>query len=244
MIRIGLTCSLLELQGKAGRGRYQNRLNQAYVDAVLRAGAAPLPLPFGREAKAMDSLLDACSGLILTGGGDIHPRYYGEGSGKDLGNVSEDRDRFEFCLFEKALGRGIPVFGICRGLQLINVAWGGTLYQDLEDQPAFERQHRQEADRRETAHKVYMEEGSLLYQVLGAEAQVNSLHHQAIKDLAPRLKATAWSADGLIEGVESLAAEETVVFAVQWHPEELSEKAAGMAALFSLFVSLCEKGAG
>ncbi len=244
MIRIGLTCSFLEPQGEQGKGSFQNRLNQAYVDAVLRAGAAPFLIPFSGDPAATDCLLEVCSGLILTGGGDIHPRHYGESSEKGLGEVSEGRDHFELSLFEKAISRRIPVFGICRGLQLINVAWGGTLYQDLEGQGAFELQHMQEEDREEPTHRVLIQEGSFLHRALGDQAYVNSLHHQAIKDLAPRLKVTARSPDGLIEGVESLEGEKPLVFAVQWHPEELAKKMANMATLFSLFADLCKEGAG
>ncbi len=174
-------------------------------------------------------------GLLLSGGGDLHPSFYSEEPCWKLGEVSLVRDRFEIALLRLVLDVGKPVLGICRGMQVLNVALGGTLYQDLPTQVPASLQHRQKGARKEPVHEVKLKKGSLLADVLGAERiWVNSFHHQAVKDVAPPLEAVAWSADGVVEAVELPG--RGFVVGVQWHPEDLLEEDHA-AALFRGFVA-------
>lgn len=242
MIHLGLTCSTYTLKEKRWEGLSGSRINQTYLQSVLMAGAAPVPLPVIADTSALSSIINSCEGLLLTGGGDISPIYYGEEYSPDLRSVSDARDICELLLFRLAMERKIPVFGICRGMQLINVALGGSLYQHLGSVPEFNIQHDQQEERRTTTHGIAIETGSIMERVFGSQAQVNSFHHQAIKDLAPGLKVTARSPDGVIEAVESIDQSGPVIMGVQWHPEELSASEPKAAALFKLFVELCEEG--
>ncbi|HEU4589004.1 MAG TPA: gamma-glutamyl-gamma-aminobutyrate hydrolase family protein [Gemmatimonadales bacterium] len=195
-------------------------VNAAYVRAVVGAGGVPLILSQLMAPGDVGLALDACDGLVLTGGEDIDPSYYGEAPSSKLGAVDRERDRFELALFAAARERGLPVLGICRGIQLINVALGGTLYQDLPSERPGAIDHDPKSARTARTHQVRLAPGSRAARVLGVERLVpNSFHHQAIKQLAPGLVATGWTDDGLIEAVES--ADGPWLLAVQWHPEEM-----------------------
>jgi putative glutamine amidotransferase len=198
-------------------------VNAAYVRAVAGAGGVPLILSQLMEPAHVGAALDACDGLLLTGGEDVDPEHYGEAPSPKLGTVDRERDRFELALFAAARARGLPVLGICRGIQLINVALGGTLYQDLpSERPGAVNHDPRPAARHARTHYVRLAPGSRAAQVLGVDRLVpNSFHHQAVKELAPGLVATAWSDDGLIEAVEG--AEAPWLLAVQWHPEEMHQ---------------------
>jgi putative glutamine amidotransferase len=166
--------------------------------------------------------LDGVAGLVLTGGEDVGPERYGAAPHPRLGDVDRDRDAAELALIAAARARRLPVLAICRGIQILNVAYGGTLYQDLGSEHPSSIAHEGDA----TRHAVRVEHGSLLARTLGAgSAQVNSRHHQAIRDLAPGLKAVAWAEDGVIEAVEASEPGATWTVAVQWHPEDLNERA-------------------
>jgi putative glutamine amidotransferase len=166
--------------------------------------------------------MDSVSGLVLTGGEDVDPARYGEKRHEKVRNVNVARDATEAALIEAAKLRGKPVLAICRGIQILNVALGGTLYQDLESERPSSVPHSDETSR----HAVRVEPGSLLARTLGSRsATVNSRHHQAIRDLAPGLKAVAWADDGVIEGAEPTDKNEAWIVAVQWHPEDLTERA-------------------
>ncbi|HZK28737.1 MAG TPA: gamma-glutamyl-gamma-aminobutyrate hydrolase family protein, partial [Clostridia bacterium] len=206
---------------------------------VLRAGAAPILIPVTQDRMAVKSILDLCDGLILTGGEDVSPLLYGEDPVKKIGTLSRLRDDYDLLLFNLALERKIPVFGICRGMQLINVALGGSLHQHTDDLPQFTIRHVQQASRHEVTHRVTVVPSSRLHPVLGDSVAVNSWHHQAIKDLALGLTAVASSSDGLIEAVESINESLPPIIGVQWHPEELSQAIPEMADLFFLFVEIC-----
>ncbi|MCC8172452.1 MAG: gamma-glutamyl-gamma-aminobutyrate hydrolase family protein [Parabacteroides sp.] len=207
-----------------------------YIDAVLRAGGAPVIIPVTASAEALASLLETIDGLLLTGGGDINPLYAGEEPLPQLGEGNSLRDQYDFTLLRLAADRQIPVFGICRGQQVINLAYGGTLYQDIYAQrEATTCKHSQEAPRSEGSHTVSVRPGTSLYTLLGERAIVNSFHHQAVKEAAPGFRVTAVSADGLIEAMES-AVPYRDIFSVQWHPEAMA--AAGDPAMLRLFGKL------
>jgi putative glutamine amidotransferase len=211
-------------------------LTEAYVQALSLAGADPLLVPPGLPDKGMGSLLARLDGILFSGGGDIHPRFYGSQPHPLVTEVDEDRDRVEIALVRQAMQRGTPFLGICRGLQVINVALGGSLYEDLLDQYPNSLKHDSfpEKARDYLAHSVSIDENSQLAEILGTqEVQVNSLHHQGIRKAAPDLRSTAHAPDGVIEAVE--APEHPFGLAVQWHPEWLQAHLV-MRSLFERFV--------
>jgi len=204
-------------------GRERVALNIAYVRALTRAGLIPLLVPPVLEPDAACAALDRVQGLVLTGGEDVEPSRYRAVPHPKLGETDAVRDAVELALIAGAERRRLPILAICRGIQILNVALGGTLYQDL----ASERgggpiDHTDTAAR----HALRVEPHSLLHRTLGtAAASVNSRHHQAIRELAPALRATAWAEDGVIEGVERRDGAASWTLAVQWHPEDDTEDA-------------------
>lgn len=202
-------------------GGERTGVNAAYARAVLAAGGLPVILTPLVDPAWTARLLDGIDGLLLTGGEDVAPSWYGAPPSPHLEAVSPERDRFELALFAIARERGLPMLGICRGIQLINVALGGTLWQDLATERPGPVHHSPDRHRTERTHRVRVQAHSLAANALGrGELMVNSIHHQGIRDLAGRLTATAWADDGLIEAVEG-PADEPWLLAVQWHPEEL-----------------------
>jgi putative glutamine amidotransferase len=215
-VRIGVSGTRRHWAGAERQG-----VNAAYVRSIVAAGAIPLILPPAIGAAHAMGALEGIDALVLSGGEDLDPAWYGASASPELGDVDRERDLFELALFAAARQRGMPILGICRGIQLINVALGGTLWQHL---PA-ERPSRVEHDRRDArstrTHGISLEQGSRTADVLGRTAMsVNSFHHQAIRDLAPPLHASGWAEDGLVEAVEG-APGEPWLLAVQWHPEEM-----------------------
>ena len=202
-------------------GRERVTLNTAYVRALDRAGLVPLAVPTLLSPGRAVAALDGVRGLVLTGGEDVEPARYGAVPHPKLDVTDPDRDAAELALIAAAFTRRLPVLAICRGIQILNVALGGTLYQDLDSERPGPIAH---ADASE--HAVRVEAGSLLERTLGARAAtVNSRHHQAIRDLAPQLRAVAWADDGIIEAAEPTDRSAPWTLAVQWHPEDLTERA-------------------
>ena len=199
------------------------RLNDAYVRALEGAGLVPLVVPPLALADDLGALLDVVGGLVLTGGEDVHPRHYGAAAHPRLGTVHPARDAVELALVRAARARGTPTLAICRGIQLLNVALGGTLVQDLPSERPHALAHDPDGrGRAERTHAVEVLPGSRLADALGAtRIEVNSLHHQAVDRPAPGLRAVAHAPDGVIEGMESPPGSPWAVLAVQWHPEEL-----------------------
>lgn len=209
---------------------------EAYVQSVSRAGGCPVLIPLGLPDETLTNLVLHLDGVIFSGGGDINPERYGSQAQPWVNSVDEDRDRVEINLFKAVIQCKMPFLGICRGIQLINVAMGGSLYEDLQKQGASSFKHDcfpGEA-RDYLAHPVRVEAHSRLGQVLGVDqVEVNSLHHQGIRDLAEGLRPSAWAPDGVIEGVEIPGY--PFGLGVQWHPEWLQDHLA-MRFLFREFV--------
>ena len=205
------------------RNALRARLNAAYISAFEAAGVIPLAAPPLAEADAAAALLDRVDGLVLTGGEDMDPRLYGAERHPATGDPNASRDSWELALVDAALIRRVPVLAICRGMQLLNVALGGTLVQDIPAERPTDIEHADSAARRRRVHSIVCEPGSRLGEALGAtRLSVNSSHHQSIDHVAPALRATAHAPDGIIEGVEAVDPEWWVLGA-QWHPEELVE---------------------
>lgn len=198
------------------------RTNAAYTRALEAAGLAPIVVPPFADPAVATSVIEAVDGLLLTGGEDVDPARYGASPHPALGPVNAERDATELALVEAARAGGTPVLAICRGIQLLNVALGGTLVQDLPSERPSEVAHSADAARQRRTHRVVLVAGSRLARATGATTMAaNSLHHQAIDRLAAPLRAAATAPDGVIEGVEG-ADDAWWVLGVQWHPEELT----------------------
>lgn len=214
-------------------------INYDYVKAVKISKGLPLILPIITEKELIDQYINIIDGLIFSGGQDIMPILYGENSIDRVDNTCRNRDKFELSLFEKAYEKRVPMLGICRGMQLINVALGGTLYQDINNQIENSAIHRlQGINVNENHHRVKIIKASTLYNIISKEnIEVNSIHHQSLKDIGKGLKVTAYSHDGIIEGIESL--ERDFLIGVQWHPERLIDKYPIFRKIFEAFVKKC-----
>jgi putative glutamine amidotransferase len=218
-------------------GADRTGVNAAYAQALLAAGGVPLILAPLIGPNLAARALDGLDGLILTGGEDIHPSWYGADPSPYLSPPSRERDLFELALFAVARQRELPILGICRGIQLINVAMGGTLFQDLPSERPGAVSHRPEGARDARSHRVRLEPGSRAAGALGgAGVTVNSSHHQAVRDLAPGLIASGWTEDNLIEALET-GPDSPWLLAVQWHPEEMHlDRQAPERGLFAALV--------
>ena len=213
---------------------------EAYVKAVAQAGARPVLIPLGLPEDSLRDMLSRLDGIVLTGGGDVHPRYYHAEENPLIDSIDEDRDRVEIQLLQDAMQRSVPFLGICRGLQVINVALGGNLFADISAQRPQSLRHNCFPDkpRDHLAHSVNVQSDSHLGRILATDrVQVNSMHHQGIEILAPGLQATAYAPDGLIEAFE--IPDYPFGLAVQWHPEWLTEHPE-MRSLFRAFVSAAQ----
>lgn len=206
-----------------------------YLDGLAGAGAVPMIFPFASDKDDIMKLAGMCDAFLFAGGHDVSPSLYGERKAYESVAVCEKRDFQEKILLDTALREDKPVLGICRGLQFINAALGGTLYQDLPAQMRSCVNHRQKAPYDEPAHSVEVFEGTPLYDWLGKEkADVNSCHHQGIKELATGLKPMAVAPDGLIEAFYRPTS--SFVCAVQWHPEFMFRKHEDGKKIFAAFV--------
>ncbi len=216
--------------------------NRTYVEAVATAGGAPVLIPLNLNEETLRATYERLDGLLLAGGGDLDPKHYGEAIHEKCGQIDEARDTVELMLARWALTEGLPVLGICRGIQVLNVAAGGDLYQDIASQVPGSLKHDYWPDypRNYLAHQVTINGESPLTTTLGqSQVAVNSMHHQAIKDLAPRFKVVARATDGLIEAIKDH--DHPFALGVQWHPEELVEDAPPMRRLFEDFVSAARR---
>jgi putative glutamine amidotransferase len=197
------------------------RVNAAYTVSIRGAGLLPLVLPVLDPTDA-DAALDGVAGLVLTGGEDVNPVRYGAAPHPRLGDVHDGRDGFEMALVHAARARALPTLAICRGVQILNVALGGTLVQDIPSERPGAIEHDGDWARTARVHEVRVTSGSRLAQAIGVENPiVNSMHHQAVGVVAPSLAAVAHAPDGIVEGVE-WPGDDWWMVGVQWHPEELT----------------------
>ena len=208
----------------------------SYLDSVMRAGGIPLVFPFTEDDGDIGRLASLCDGFLFTGGQDVSPALYGETQLNDSVHCCEKRDRLEAAVLQEALKAGKPVLGICRGVQLINAAMGGTLYQDLPTQYSSEIRHNQEKPYDVPVHEIFIKEGTPLEDCIGETClPVNSCHHQAVRTLAPGLQAMATSPDGLMEAL--FMPGHRFFWGVQWHPEMLGPEDAGSRKIFAAFLA-------
>ncbi len=214
----------------------------SYLKALIDHGATPVVLPVTGDKKVIRSMLDRLDGFLLAGGNfDVPPSYYGEENKPWLGKLKPERSEFEKALLMGALDRNVPVLGICGGMQILNVAMGGTLYQDIARERPKAREHQQNKKKDSPSHQVVVPPGTRLYKIMtggkkgdALKVMVNSTHHQAVKELAPGLVVCAEAADGIVEAVES--PRHRFALGTQWHPELLYKKQKEQAAIFRAFV--------
>lgn len=219
---IGLSC------GKHSEGYYY--LNAPYITCILRPDAVPVLIPVLPDDKAAEQVAGFIHGLILTGGGDVEPGLFGRSGAGPVRNVQPERDRTEMALLRSALRLGMPVLGICRGIQLINVGMGGDLIVDIQAEYLTSIDHDVDESVR---HSVRVSSSSRISKILTlCELNVNSHHHQAIGRVAPGLVATGWAQDGIVEAVEGKG--ENYLIGVQWHPERMNDDAS--SRLFESFL--------
>lgn len=207
---------------------------QGFIDGIQAAKGVPFIFPISTPDDA-SYYVDQIDGLLLVGGQDISPLLSGEEPHLKLESTEPARDAFEIALIKETIAQHKPIFAVCRGMQLLNVMYGGTLYQDVSDYKELTVQHIQKTHFTKGSHTIMLDLKSQLGQVFGDSYVVNSYHHQAIKELAEPFKAVAWSKDNLIEGFESTDPEQRIV-AVQWHPELMLKEDIKMQRLFTDFV--------
>ena len=220
------------------------RFNGHYPAAIAACEGLPLVIPLNLPEPILRAVFERLDGLCLPGGVDVDPAEYGEASHPDLGSVDYAADRTELLLAKWALEANLPVLGICRGIQLLNVAGGGTLYQHLPAQLPDTQRHDyrlQDSAWETPTHEVRIEPESKLAAAVGKDAlRTNSFHHQAVKDVAPGFHATAWAEDGVVEAIESDGRPFAV--GVQWHPEGMFRSDTYSRHIFAAFVEACRKG--
>ncbi|WLV25441.1 gamma-glutamyl-gamma-aminobutyrate hydrolase family protein [Aciduricibacillus chroicocephali] len=216
---IGVAGNIETRQGPIFPGIKSAYISNDYIQSVELAGGAPCIMPLTNKQEVITALAERIDGLVLTGGADVNPLLYGEEPHQGLGRISPVRDEFDLSLFRAVHALGKPVLAICRGLQIVNVAFGGTLYQDLGVEPAFYMKHVQQAEPHDATHTVHFTKDSYFSSVFGEKALTNSLHHQAIKEPGEGIIVCGQTEDGVIEAIE---ADNRSIIGVQWHPEFMS----------------------
>lgn len=227
---IGISC---------GADEYHATLHLAYVNAVYKGGGTPVLIPPMTDSVALLNILQNLDGVIMSGGEDVAPAYYGEEPHEKLGYVNDFRDTYDLILARMAHDMGMPMLGICRGVQLINVLFGGTLVQDIPAQrPEWNLIHRPQGEDDQPMHDVSFEADSQLAKMFGTtELNTNSRHHQAVKDVAPGFRLVAKASDGTSEAIESI--EGKPIWGTQFHPELMVE--AGDDTALNIFKAFVEK---
>jgi len=229
---IGITCGTSGTESSLS----ENAISGSYISAIESAGGIPIVIPIVQDEACLDDSLGLIDGLLLSGGVDIDPSYFGEEAEPGLGRVDADRDRVEIYLATKALKKRLPILGICRGIQILNVAGGGTLYQDINTDLNNIQKHRQTAPGWYGTQTIDVKEGSRLLDILGQPTiRVNSFHHQAVKKVAPDFVVSAVARDGIIEGIEGTNRSFTI--GVQFHPEVMWQNNPPITALFTAFIN-------
>lgn len=216
-------------------GRQQ--INNPYVESIIQAGGIPLCIPIIQQG--IHEVLSKVDGLLLIGGYDINPNYYNEHPHSKIGRIETHRDECDFALLQGALNLNMPVLAVCRGLQVLNVLFGGSLYQDIPSQVEGAMQHAQNSSRHEKVHAVTVLKETTLHSIVGEQLMTNSFHHQSVKALGEGMVISATTNDGIIEAIEH--PQYTFCLGVQWHPEELAIRDdIASKKLFEAFVTACK----
>lgn len=241
-IKIGIGGNLLIMQDSLLPGMYRTYVNHNYVTSLEKAGAVPVLLPVLRDPEDIRVQLRGLDGVLVPGGYDIDPSFYGEEPQPELGYIMPEVDAYTISLIRMAAELQLPVLGICKGIQAINVAFGGTLYQSQDKEIRGCIKHVQAAARKQPTHSITILPGSFLSEALGTEIRVNSFHHQSIKKLAEGFRVTASAPDGVVECIERADAGQSFMCGVQFHPEMMAEfDNPDMLRLFAAFAAKCRR---
>lgn len=233
---IGITCTRMQTSGQRG-GSF---VTDAYVSAVRHAGGIPILLPIVDEEELNRAWFDRIDGLLLSGGEDIDPRFFNEDPHPQLGQIVPERDRQEIWLSRWAISEDKPLLAICRGIQILNVALGGGMVQDIGSQVVQPIQHSQKAPFSHASHNIEIESGTKMENIAGGMATyVNSFHHQSVGEVAPGFVVSAWAGDGVTEAIESV--DHPFAVGVQWHPEFLVQTEEHAKRLFKAFIESARK---
>ena len=237
---IGISTSIMVDREGDFAGYERIYVNRDYIQSVIAAGAVPLMLPLENSEETLKESLDLVDGVIFSGGHDISPFRYQEEPHAKLEEICPERDQFDFTLYRLVKERSLPVLGICRGCQLMNVAEGGSLYQDLSLKTTENFKHSQGHGPSIPTHSMKIEAGSRLAEILGKEElRVNSFHHQAIKDVPESLKVSGKALDDVIEAIE--LKDYPFGIGVQFHPEMLQAKYKDIQKIFLALVEACKE---
>ncbi len=252
MLRFGVSANFFHAdpQRPVFRGKTLQYVEARMAASIARGGALPVLLPALPDETTLHTMLAEIDGLVLTGGADVSPLSYGQTPMREAWAGDKVRDDYECMLVRWCIEHGRPVLGLCRGIQLLNVALGGTLWQDIGEQVTGALVHRDWERYDENGHAVRLDEDSWVARIYGGATRlaVNSIHHQALRDVAPGLRVTAWAPDGIVEAVEWIADDRFLV-GVQWHPEWLepervapggeAEGWADGSTIFEAFATVC-----
>nr|WP_099192408.1 gamma-glutamyl-gamma-aminobutyrate hydrolase family protein [Tepidibacter mesophilus] len=236
---IGISGSMMIDSGGMFPGYERSYVNNDYIQSVIRAGGIPFIIPMGECDEVIKQQVETIDGLILSGGHDVDSLLYNEEPTQKLGEIYPKRDEFDYRLIEYAMGKDIPILGICRGMQILNVANGGSLYQDLSFIDGCYIKHWQGNQSDVATHNVDVEKGSKLSSIIGNTFKVNSFHHLAVKDVAKGFNVCARAKDGVIEAIEKDG--DTFVVGFQWHPEMMSKNNSKMQGIFKRLVEESKK---
>ncbi len=238
---IGITCSMDydDKERKYPTAYAFDYLKRSYYEAVETSGGVPLALPNTKKLNLIDQMLVAIDGLVISGGGDVDPQFYQEKKKTKNLNLTKERDFFEIALVRKAGRKKIPVLAICRGMQLVNVAFGGTLYQDFSFEKKFLDHTLEGSFLYNKKHSVILQRNTKLYSIIRKEKiNVNTSHHQMVKKIAPGFIVNAWSEkDEVIEGIETK--DDNFLVCIQWHPELMKDKSSKL--LFDSLINAANK---
>lgn len=229
---IGITCS----EGMNGKNEMQF-VNNDYIEAIVKAGGIPILLAIC-DVNIMSMQIQHIDGLLVTGGIDVNPLFYNETCHFLQGESSAFRDHYEIALIQEVANMKKPILGICRGQQVINVAFGGSLFQDNTFASEYVQQHTQKEKKQYPSHSIRMHKESFLTAIFGDKAFVNSFHHQSIKKVAEGFEVVARSEDSIIEAIEH---KELPIWAVQFHPEKMKDVDVKMQMIFDEFIKKCQK---
>lgn len=232
---IGISGSITIIEGGRFPGYRRTYVNEDYVKSIIQAGGVPLLLPMTTEPEIVQGYIEQVDGLVLSGGHDVSPLAYGEQPQRKLGHTLPERDAFDKLLIEKAVEMNLPMLGICRGLQIMNVTLGGSLYQDLDYIPNCDMKHDQYHDPALATHEITIDKDSRLFKIIGKERiGVNTFHHLAVKEVAKGFKISAKADDGVVEAMEH--EDYAYCLGVQWHPEMMAASDNNMKLLFESLI--------
>lgn len=235
---IGITGDITRAKFYANFWNKRSGINDAYIRAVERANGIPIILPVS-NSDYVSSIVKKVDGFIFSGGCDISPFHYNEEPLSEIKEMNPERDVFELALLKEVLQQGKPILGICRGAQILNIALGGTLYQDTSYNKSFNLQHLQQSEPALPIHGIETKKGSFIHSIIGDKSYVNSIHHQILRDIGEGLEVTAWSSDSAVEAIEKK--NEDFVIGLQWHPEIMSRNNEQMQNIFNELIKHSSK---